>query len=169
MKVYICYDRYEHDEWFNVFYVDTNRDESIRHCKEIDLPDFLNCGPDDCHSFQLVEVKLTKKQYEQLLNWYNDNTQSLEDYGEESSDYYKFMYDLYDDKYETETIIFTDGCLDFCEIIRYYSVHYKNKEVDEVSEYDWLFTDEYEEYYEELVNDEDLCEKVIKEYVRDTY
>ena len=51
MKVYICYDRYEHDEWFNVFYVDTNRDESIRHCKEIDLPDFLSCGPDDCHSF----------------------------------------------------------------------------------------------------------------------
>ncbi|MDY2735914.1 MAG: hypothetical protein SOV48_08075 [Intestinibacter sp.] len=79
------------------------------------------------------------------------------------------MYDLYDDKYETETIIFTDGCSDFCEIIRYYSVHYKNKDVDEVSEYDWLFTDEYEEYYEELTNDEELCEKVIKEYVRDTY
>ena len=120
MKVYICYDRYEHDEWFNVFYVGTNRDESIRHCKEIDLPNFLSCGPDDCHSFQLVEVKLTKKQYEQLLTWYNDNTQSLEDYGDESSDYYKFMYDLYDDKYKTETIIWTDGCSDLYDIVRFF-------------------------------------------------
>ena len=169
MKVYICYDRYEHNEWFSVFYVGTDRDEAIRHCKEIDLPDFLNYGPGDCHSFQLVKVKLTKKQYEQLLTWYNDSTQSLEDYGDESSDYYKFMYDLYDDKYKTETIIWTDGCSDLYDIVRYYSVNYKNKDVDEVSEHDWLFTDEYDDFYEELTSDEELFEKVIKEYVRDTY
>ena len=169
MKVYICYDRYERDEWYNVFFISTDRDESIRHCKEIDLPNFLGYGPDDCHSFQLVEVKLTKKQYEQLLIWYNDNTQSLEDYGDESSDYYHFMYDLYDDKYETETIIWTDGCSDSYEIVRYYSVNYKNKDVDEVSEHDWLFTDEYDDFYEELTSDEELFEKVIKEYVRDNY
>ena len=169
MKVYICYDRYEHDEWFNVFYVGTNRDESIRHCKEIDLPDFLSCGPDDCHSFQLEEVKLTKKQYEQLLNWYNDNTQSLEDYGDESSDYYNFMYDLYNGKYETKTIISTDGCSDFCEVVRYYSVFYKNKEVEEVIGNNWFFTDECDEFSEELTSNEELCKKVTKEYVRDTY
>ena len=79
------------------------------------------------------------------------------------------MYDLYDDKYKTETIIWTDGCSDLYDIVRYYSVHYKNKDVDEVSEHDWLFTDEYDEFYEELTSDEELFEKVIKEYVRDTY
>ena len=72
-------------------------------------------------------------------------------------------------KYETETIISTDGCSDSYEIVRYYSVHYKNKDIEDVSEHDWLFTDEYNEYYEELINDEELCKKVIKEYVRDTY
>ena len=71
--------------------------------------------------------------------------------------------------YENETIIWTDGCSDSYEIVRYYSVFYKNKELEDVSEHDWLFTDEYEEYYKELINDEELCEKVIKEYVRDTY
>ena len=169
MKVYICYDRYEHNEWFSVFYVGTDRDEAIRHCKEIDLPDFLNYGPDDCHSFQLEEVELTKKQYEQLLNWYNDNTQSLEDYGDESSDYYNFMYDLYNGKYKTETIISTDGCSDLYEIVKYYSVFYKNKEVEEVIGNNWLFTDECDEFSEELTSNEELCKKVTKEYVRDTY
>ena len=53
MVVYICYDRYEHDEWINVEYIGTDKDESIRKVKEEILPDFLMYGPDDCHSFQL--------------------------------------------------------------------------------------------------------------------
>lgn len=169
MKVYICYDRYEHNEWFSVYSIGTNRDEMIRKCKEEDLPSFIEYGPDDCHSFQLVEVKLTKKQYEQLLKWDKDGTQSLEDYGDESSDYYNFMYDLYNDQYETETIISTDGCSDFYEIIKYYGVMYKNKDVEEVDDIDWLSSDECEEYQEELFNDEELSGKVIREYILDTY
>jgi hypothetical protein len=169
MKVYICYDRYEHNEWFSVYSIGTDRDEMIRKCKEEDLPSFIEYGPDDCHSFQLVEVKLTKKQYEQLLKWDNDGTQSLESYGDKSSDYYNFMYDLYNDQYETETIISTDGCSDFYEIVKYYSVMYKNKDVEEVDDIDWLYSDECEEYQEELLNDEELSGKVIREYILDTY
>jgi hypothetical protein len=102
MKVYICYDRYEHDEWYSVYSISTDRDETIRKCKEEDLPSFIEYGPDDCHSFQLVEVELTREQYEQLLKWDKDDTQSLED---NSSDYYNFMYDLYHGKYETDSIL----------------------------------------------------------------
>ncbi len=167
MKVYIVYDRYEHSEWFNVYSIGTDRDDMIRKCKEECLPDFLEYGPDDCHSFQLVEVELTKNKYEQLLKW--DDTQSLEYYGDESSDYYNFMYDLYNDQFETETIISTDGCSDFYEIIKYYSVMYKNKEVEEVDDIDWLYSDESEEFQEELFNDEELSRKVIREYILDTY
>lgn len=169
MKVYIIYDRYENDEWFYVYSIGTSMDDMVRKCKEECLPDFLEYGPDDCHSFQLVEVELTKKQYEQLLKWYKDDTQSLEYYGDESSDYYNFMCDLYDDQFETETIISTDGCSDFYEIIKYYSVMYKNKEVEDVDDIDWLYSDECEEFQEELFNDDELSRKVIREYVLDTY
>ena len=173
MVVYICFDRYERDERYNVFHIGTDRDESIRKCKEEILPDFLCYGPDDCHSFQLVQVEMSKKDYNQLLKWDKDENHTLENYGDESSDYFKFMCELYDLTGEVQNqgciLISTDGCSDYYEIVRYYSVFYKNKEVEEVSDHDWLYTDEYEDYYEELTSDEDLCTKVIKEYVRDTY
>lgn len=171
MKVYVVFDRYERNEWINVFYVGTDREESIKHCKEIDLPDFICYGPDDCHSFQLVEVEMTETQFNKLLDW-------VEQIGgcegtEKDKDFFDFMVDMYEERGEysevIDTLISTDGCSDFYEIVRYYSVFYKDKEVEDVSDQEWLFTDEYEEFYEELTNDEDLCEKVIKEYVRDTY
>jgi hypothetical protein len=173
MKVYICFDRYERDEWYNVFFISTDRDESIRKCKEETLPDFLNYGPDDCHSFQLVEVEMFQKDYDRLLKWDNDPDQKLENYGDKSSDYFNWMCELFDligcvDQ-QYMILISTDGCSDYTEIVKYYSVFYKNKDIEDVSDYEWVFSDEYDEYYEELTSDDDLCEKVIKEYVRDTY
>lgn len=173
IKVYICFDRYGRDEWYNVFFISTDRDKSIRKCTEEALPDFLNSGPDDNHSFQLVEVEMSKKDYDRLLKWDNDPNQKLENYGDQSSDYFNWMCELYDRigwvDPQYQILISTDGDSDYPEIVRYYSVYYKNQDVNEVSEYDWLFTDEYEEYYDELMNDDDLREKVIREYVRDTY
>jgi hypothetical protein len=165
MKVYITYDRYEHNEWFSVYHISLDKEESIKHCKEVDLVNFLSYGPDDCHSFQLQEVEMTQEQYEQLLKWNKDDTQSLESYGDKSSDYYNFMYDLYNGQYETDTIISTDGCSDFYEIITYYGVFYKGEDVEDFN-YD---SDNFDDYQEELCNDEDLFEKVLKEYINDTY
>lgn len=34
MKVYIVYDRYEYNEWFNVYSIGTNMDDMVRKCKE---------------------------------------------------------------------------------------------------------------------------------------
>ena len=64
MNIYITYDRYEHDEWFSVFHIETNKARAIKHFREIDLIDFICYGPDDCHSFQLQKVVLSKKEYE---------------------------------------------------------------------------------------------------------
>lgn len=173
MKVYICFDRYERDEWYNVFFINTDKEDSIRECKEETLPDFLEYGPDDCHSFQLVEVKMSKKDYDQLLKWNKDPDQTLENFGDQSSDYFKWMCELYDltgcVSQRDMILIGTDGCSDYTEIIRYYSIFYKNRDPEEVGEQDWLFTDEYEEYYEELTDDDELWKKVVKEYVQDTY
>lgn len=162
MKVYITYDRYERDEWYNIYYVSTDRNESIRHCVEEDLVDFISYGPDDCHSFQLQEVNMTKRQYEQFTKWIEED-QGLEDYGRESSDLYKFMYNLYDSSGvvgDTSVIISTDGCSDNVDIIRWYC------------EKNGLDVDDDDIYYEvedELFNDEELYLKTLKDYLKDTY
>ena len=168
MKVYIIYDRYEHNEWFSVNYIGTRKSESIKKFKEECLPDFLCYGPDDCHSYQLQVVDMTKQEYEQLLDWDNDNTQSLEDYGDESSPYYNFMCKVYEDcdwSNPNVVLLCTDGCSEYSSIVRYYGL-IKGLDSDVVNEYDWVFTDEYDEYYDELMNDDDLFERMCKEYIK---
>ena len=169
MKVYICYDRYEHNEWLSVYSVGTDRDEMIRKCKEEDLPSFIEYGPDDCHSFQLVEIDITKRQYNKLKKW-SEEIGTIEDYGDdEHRDFYEFMCRVYDDEFTIETIISTDGCSDVFEIVKYYGVMYKNVDCEDISDYDWYDTEEYEECYDDLMNDEELWRKVLREYILDTY
>lgn len=162
MKVYITYDRYERDEWYNIYHVSTDRDESIKHCKEEDLVNFISYGPDDCHSFQLQEVEMTKKQYDTLMKWIEED-QSLENYGADSSDFFKFMVDLFDETGvvgNTSTIISTDGCSDNNDIVHFYG---SQKGLDTEDD------DVYYDLEEELFNDEDLYEKVLKDYINKTY
>ena len=164
MKVYVCYDRYENDEWFNVYSIGTDRDVSIEKCKKEDLPDFISYGPDDCHSFQLVEVELTQEEYEQLLEWDKDDSMSLED---SDSPYYQFMCDLYDDQYETETIISTDGQSDVYEIVQFFMDCYEleNYLSDIPDDEDKL---KYE-VQELLFSNDELFDKVMREYIEGTY
>jgi hypothetical protein len=164
MVVYICYDRYEHNEWFNVFEVSTDRDESYRKCKETHLPDFICYGPDDCHSFQLQMVEMTKRDYNQLMKWFNDPTQSLENHGKDSSDYFKFMCELYDLTGEYNCcLISTDGCSDIYEIIKFYG---KMKGLNP----DDLDDDQENGLQEELFDmDDDKCLEIIKKYVEENY
>jgi hypothetical protein len=162
MKVYITYDRYENDEWYNIYYVSTNERESIKHCLEKDLVDFISYGPDDCHSFQLQEVEMTKKQYDQFTKWIEED-QSLEDYGSKSSDLYNFMVELYDCTGvvdDTNTIISTDGCTDCVDVVHYYGNQLGlDTEDDEV----------YYEVQEKLYEDDELFDKILKEYIYYTY
>jgi hypothetical protein len=163
MVVYICYDRYEHNEWFNVFEVNTDRDESYRKCKETHLPDFICYGPDDCHSFQLVGVEMTKTRFKKLLDWVGQFG-SCEG-TEKDREFYDFMCDLYEgtEQYSkvVEELVFTDGCSDFYEVVQYYG---QMKGIDPED-----YEDEEDELQSELCHDDDLCLKVVKEYVDSTY
>lgn len=164
MKVYIIYDRYERDEYFCVDYIGTRKSESIKKFKEECLPDFLKCNPDDCHSYQLQVVEMTTKQYEQLLDWYNDPKMSLEE-----GPYYDFMCEVYEqsDWSNTGNILRgTDGYSEYPNIVRYYGVVVKGKDSKKVIKLDWIFTDEYEDLYEELMNDDDLFERMCKDYIK---
>ena len=164
MKVYITYDRYERDEWYNIFHVTTDREESIKHCKEVDLPDFISYGPDDCHSFQIQEVEMTQEEYEQFKSWVDDDSQSLENYGDESSDLFKKMYEYFDrlgdPKFRSEILLSTDGCSDNVDIVHFYG---KQKGLDTTDD------DIYYDLEEELFNDEELYDKVLKQYIEETY
>jgi hypothetical protein len=157
MKVYITYDRYERDEWYNIYYVSTNRDESINHCLEVDLVDFITYGPDDCHSFQLQEVEMTKEEYDTFKKWI-DEEQDLENYGPDSSELFNKMYEIYDD-YEN-IIISSDGCSDFYDLVHYYG---NIKGVDTLD--DMIF----DEVNNELMSDEELFYKVLRDYIKHTY
>ena len=169
MKVYVCYDRYEHNEWFSVYSIGTDRDKMIEKCKKEDLPSFIEYGPDDCHSFQLVCIDITKSQYNKLKKW-SEEIGSIEDYGDdEHRDFYEFMCEVHDEEYTVETLIFSDGCSDVFEVVKYYGVMYKNVDCEDVSDVEWLYSEEGEEYQEELMNDEDLWKKVLREYILDTY
>lgn len=108
-------------------------------------------------------VEMTKRDYNQLMKWFNDPTQSLENRGDNSSDYFKFMCQLYDltGQYNC-CLISTDGCSDLYEIIKYYAQTkgiYAEDYADDV-EYDLQC---------ELGEDDDLCHEIICEYVRCNY
>jgi hypothetical protein len=158
MKVYITYDRYERDEWFNIYYISTRKTDSIKHCREVDLYDFISYGPDDCHSFQLQVVEMTKEEFKLFLGWYTEN-QSLENYGEKSSLLFKKMVEIFDDSNDT-CLISTDGCSDYCDLIHYYG---RKKGLDTSDD------DIYYDVEEELMMDEDLRNRVLRDYIKHTY
>lgn len=112
-SVYIIYDRYEHDEWYSVYYLGTNYDKAVKNFKEKALPKFISYGPDDCHSFQLQHVFMSDYRYRQL--------RALVNAKDKEDELREFMIEIYDEEeYEVETIFFTDGCSDALEIIQLY-------------------------------------------------
>ena len=161
MKVYITYDRYEHDEWFSIYSVGTRKHESIQKFKKEDLPSFICYGPDDCHSFQLQVVEMTKQEYLNFMKWIEDG-QSLDS----PSDLYNKMVEIYDRsslvKNQHEVLMCTDGCSDWTEIVDYYGRRtYRDTDDDDVRDEIWTeLTD---------MDEKDLYEKVLKYYIRDTY
>ena len=79
MKVaYLIVDRYEHHEFYDIYGKGIyNSFEEAKADWKKELYDFLAYGPDDCHSFMLVQLELTDEEYtklEQLVTDYKDGT-----------------------------------------------------------------------------------------------
>lgn len=156
MKVYLTYDRYERNEWLSVHRIETNKARAVKFFKEKDLPDFLAYGPDDCHSFQLQKVEMSKEMYLTLCKW-------VEAEGSHSETNYalkNLLISIYeeDGDFEVETIYSTDGCSDNFELLRFYADMY-HLDYDEMED----------EIQERLCNNEELYMKVLKEYIRCNY
>lgn len=162
MNVYITYDRYEHDEWYWVYHIETNKKRAIKHFKEDDLIDFLSYGPDDCHSFQLVKVSMPKKDYirfcEMVENEKIQNTNS-------DKELKSMLMSIYGEtNYEVETIFFTDGCSDCVDLIDFYIDNY-DIETEEYESED----DIRDRIMKNLFDDNELMKKVLSDYIEATY
>ncbi len=154
MKVYITYDRYEHDEWFNIYQITTKMSEVRKEYKK-NLIDFISYGPDDCHSYQIQIVDLTKEEYE-LLKSHVDNTIDDDD------EFMELMIKIYDEcrwcHYpDSNCLISTDGCSDNVDMVDFWI------------EYKGLDEDDRDQIEEDIYNDENLYQKVLKKYINNTY
>lgn len=154
MKVYITYDRYEHDEWFNIYQITTKMSEVRKEYKK-NLIDFISYGPDDCHSYQIQIVDLTKEEYE-LLKSHVDNT--IED----DDEFMELMIKIYDEcrwcHYpDSNCLISTDGCSDNVDMVDFWI------------EYKGLDENDRDQIEEDIYNDETLYQKVLKKYINQTY
>ena len=165
IKVYITYDRYEHDEWFEVYHLGRNYDKAHQKCIEEDLPSFISYGPDDCHSFQLQELEMSEYMYRKLRKLVNKN----EFTPDEQTEFDNLMERIYDGEFTTETFLFTDGCSDYYEIIRYHCGDEPDPDnYEDEDEYNNAMS-EYEAKADELRSDNELFDKVLKEYIVSAY
>lgn len=119
----------------------------------MDLFDFISYGPDDCHSFQLQKVIMTRKEYERL--------RCLVEIPKDEPELEEILTNIFQEiDYDVETIISTDGCTDLIEVLQYYC------------EKNGLDYDDYEvqaEAYEKLSSEDGLFEKTLKEYIKIAY
>lgn len=157
MNVYITYDRYEHNEWFSIYHIDTNKQRAIKHCKEIDLLDFISYGPDDCHSFQLQKVFMTKAEYKRFCELVENKGYS------EHGELHDIMVDIFEQiscwNYDN-ILISSDGCSDAYEILKYYCIK-KGIEADD--------DDAIDEAEEELCLNDELRKVITREYINTVY
>jgi hypothetical protein len=155
VRVYITYDRYEHDEWLSIYTIETNKQRAIKKFKEEDLPSFLGYGPDDCHSFQLQKVEMSKSLYDNLLKW----NESSDKYDEENLK--ELLIAIFDEEeeFEVETLYSTDGS-DNWDLLRFYA---------SINGLDYDDDDVAEEIQEKLFNNDELYNEVLKKYIALNY
>ena len=151
MKFYITYDMYEHDEWlFNIYQITPKMSEVKKDYKK-NLLDFLNYGPDACHSYQIQIVDLTEEDYKLLSSQVGKIIDSTD---KEVCELMKRIGDectwcQYDD---TNCLLCTDGCTDIDNL----DDSLRNQGLDD---------DEIEQIY----YDEDQYKKQLKKYIDETY
>ena len=158
MNVYLTYDRYEHDEWYYVYNIETNKQRAIKHFKDVDLVSFLTYGPDDCHSFQLQKVIMSTEEYKRLCYLVENEGSHTCDTSDELKELLIRIFD--EDDFEVETIFSTDGCSDNYEIISFCC---------EVLGWDSENDDNLEKAQALLSDDDDFFEDMLKKYIKAYY
>ena len=163
MKVYITYFRYSRDENFTIYHVDLSKTKAKNHYKKEDLPSFLSYGPDDESVLVCQEIDLTESDYNKLL----ELSEKVEDYDRETID---FMTRIYD---QAEEFIYEDTCETNIDLVDYF-IECGKYDMSDYLDSDLDLEDiTVEELREELMNqiwnDEDLYNKVLKDFIKENY
>ena len=152
MKVYIIYDRYGRDEFFQIYNICKSIDE-VRQVYKQSLVDFCKAGPDDCHSFQCQEVEITNKEFEILVGYMRGN---------ESDEGYNLMVKIHEDclwcQYPDSNCLFcTDG---YSEVEEVFSKYMEDQypDIDEDS-------DEWYDIQDEFYSNDDLYETELMKHI----
>ncbi len=167
LDVYLIYDRYEHNEWFNVCHIGRNYDKAYHNFINEALPDFISYGPDDCHSFQFVRIFLSQKKYYQLRKWVLAETLTRE----EQRAFDNFMTDIYEnsEKFDTETFAYTDGASDvFAVIEECLGPRPEMDDYDTEEEYEEA-RNQYESDEAELYNNDEKFNEALRQYISANY
>lgn len=144
-KVFINFTSYDGNEWVVIHHVGTDMTVSVQEFKK-NLKRYLSIGPDDCHSFNLIEVSLKNKDYDRLMTITLQN-----ELDEDDLEFFTKLEETYDFEY-----ICCDDNSGNYEIINLYC---EDNNLD--SEDD----DVFEDVFELLMNDEKLYETYIDEYL----
>jgi hypothetical protein len=161
MKVYITYFRYDRNENYDIYHIDLSKRSSIKHLKEHDVPSFLGYGPDDVSYLVLKEVDMSKSDLTTLINL----SINSRDYDNELI---KFMTEIHEG--DGEEIYFTSGD-EVWEVLEYFRTS-GNYDLDTLLGVDTSSVDDddlSEMCQEKLFEDDDLFDKVLKDYINIYY
>jgi hypothetical protein len=161
MKVYITYFRYDRNENYDIYHIDLSKKSSIKHLKEHDVPSFLGYGPDDVSYLVLKEVDMSKSDLTTLINL----SINSRDYDNELI---KFMTEIHEG--DGEEIYFTSGD-EVWEVLEYFRTS-GNYDLDTLLGVDTSSVDDddlSEMCQEKLFEDDDLFDKVLKDYINIYY
>ena len=163
MRVYITYFRYSRDENYTIYHIDLNKTKAKNHYKKEDLPSFLSYGPDDESTLVCQEVELTDSEYNKLL----ELSEKVEDYDRETIDFMTKIYDSADE------FIYSDSCETNLDLIDYFiecGKYDMSKYLDPELDLEDITVDELRETLIDTVwNDEELYQKVLKDFIKDNY
>lgn len=158
MKVYITYDRYSYEEWFNIYQATTDFNEVKKDYKE-NLKTFIDSGPDDDHSFQIQEVYLGKRGLDLLLNL--DIKPGDPFFVEQDrEDLYWLMTKIYEESADYNCLLQTDGASDNANITRWW-LEQQGLDPDDDDVY-WNAEDE-------LFGNDELYSEVLDKYIDAKY
>lgn len=163
MKVYITYFRYSRDENYTIYNIELTEDKIRKHYKKVDLPEFLSYGPDDESILVCQEVEMSDQDYNKLI----ELSKKTEDYDRETINFLTKIYDqatefIYEDSYETN--------LDLVDYFIECGKYDMNEYLDPDLDLEDITTEELRIILlDQIWNDETLCQKVLKDFIKENY
>ena len=153
MKVYIIYDRYEHNEFITIYNISKSMKEFKKDYKD-EIRSFLEMGPDDCHTFVGQIVNVNDDQLEVLEDYWNSEDP------DDSHPGFNLMEEIWS-KNSSKNCLFMIDSYDNTKVFE----EYMSEQHPDIEEE----TDEWYELEEEFYDNDTLYETELTKYIDRNY